>query len=102
MTRTEDTVARLGGDEFAVIMEGFVDQTTAALRLAEDICESLREPYQLSAGEPATSVEVEVGASLGLALFPTNAADADGLVRAADRAMYAAKRGGKNRCVVAD
>ena len=102
MTRTEDTVARLGGDEFAVIMEGFVDQTTAALRLAEDICVSLREPYQLSAGEPATSVEVEVGASLGLALFPTNAVDADGLVRAADRAMYAAKRGGKNRCVGAD
>jgi diguanylate cyclase len=47
-------------------------------------------------------VEVRVGASVGIALYPQHAGDLDALVRAADSVMYRAKKAGKNQCVVAD
>jgi diguanylate cyclase (GGDEF)-like protein len=47
---------------------------------------------------PETLV-VEIGASVGVAHFPEDARTDDGLMKAADAAMYAAKQGGKNRCV---
>jgi len=99
--RGNDTVARLGGDEFALLLEE-IDEPRVALQLCEKLCAVLREPYSLRVnGEP---VEVRVGASIGIAPYaPDEQADADErLMRAADRAMYAAKRSGKNRCVLAD
>ena len=94
-----DTVARLGGDEFAVVMEqpaGAAD----ALAKAEGLVQRVREPYRIEAAG-ASALEVRVGASVGVALFPEHAADLDALVRAADTAMYAAKRAGRNRSVLA-
>jgi diguanylate cyclase (GGDEF)-like protein len=99
LIRVEDTVARLGGDEFAVILEQVIDSSATTLRLCKGICGELRKPYVLDT--PDGPLTVEIGASLGIAIFPDHAGDCDALIRAADQAMYAAKRAGKNRCVLA-
>lgn len=99
--RSNDTVARLGGDEFALVLEDIGDPQLA-LQLCGKLCVALGEPYALSVN--GQLVEVRIGASIGIAPCPPDAApDADEqLLHAADRAMYAAKRSGKNRCVLAD
>ncbi|HET6529781.1 MAG TPA: EAL domain-containing protein [Actinoplanes sp.] len=84
------TVARLGGDEFAVLLEDVPDVAGTARRLLD----SLRKPFQVN-GRALT-----IGASVGF----VDAAEHDGttaeaLVRRADAAMYAGKRGGKNTVV---
>lgn len=98
--RQSDTVARLGGDEFAVILEESVDSPGVALQTAEQMCELLRQPYAINHG-----LRVEVGASIGVSCYPEHAAGAadarEALIRAADNAMYRAKRSGKNRSVLA-
>ena len=106
--RKSDTCARIGGDEFAVIMDGAPDGE--ARRLGEKLCEILRQPFELEL-PGANSPEVQVGASIGVALFPeyTNEPTSvqnreeriEELIRVADEAMYAAKRAGKNQVVVA-
>ncbi len=99
LLRQEDTVARLGGDEFAVILESLADGEAAGLRVCEVIGHDLRRPYTVAtANGPVT---VEIGASIGLAMFPPNGESREQLIRAADEAMYAAKRSGRNRCVLA-
>ena len=97
--RGNDTVARLGGDEFALILED-IEDPTLALQLCEKLCATLGEPYALRVN--GHSVDVRIGASIGIAPYvPDDRPDADEqLIQTADRAMYAAKRGGKNRCVL--
>ncbi|MEY2113628.1 diguanylate cyclase domain-containing protein [Rhodanobacter sp. FW106-PBR-R2A-1-13] len=100
--RRNDTVARLGGDEFALLLED-IEDPRLALQLGEKLCAALGEPYALSVG--GQPIEVHVGASIGIAPYRPDAAadDADQrLMQAADHAMYAAKRSGKGRCVLAD
>jgi diguanylate cyclase (GGDEF)-like protein len=99
--RSNDTVARLGGDEFALVLEDLED-SQPALQLCEKLCAALGEPYALSVSGHA--IEVRVGASIGIARYRADGhPDADEqLMQAADHAMYEAKRGGKNRCVLAD
>jgi len=86
--RRTDTVARLGGDEFTVIMEGVthVDQAAA---LAEKILAALRRPFRID------GQDLHINASLGIVLAPFDDQDADGLIRAADLAMYSAKDAGR-------
>ena len=98
--RKVDTVARLGGDEFAAIMEEPADQADALLA-AQRLADSVRKPYRLELRDHAEPVEVRVGASVGIALFPQHATELDALVCAADAVMYRAKKAGKNQCVVA-
>ncbi|WP_369054372.1 diguanylate cyclase domain-containing protein [Kineococcus terrestris] len=86
------TPARLGGDEFAVVLRE-ADLASAA-RIADAVVAALRVPYRLAAG---TAV---VGASVGCAAGG-EADGADALLSHADDAMYAAKRGGGSRCVLA-
>jgi diguanylate cyclase (GGDEF)-like protein/PAS domain S-box-containing protein len=89
-TREGDTVARLGGDEFMIVLPN-LDDAHGAAAAAQKIRESLAQPTQLN------GQEVFVSASIGVSLFPTDAADAEGLLRTADAAMYSAKRhGGDN------
>jgi len=88
--RASDTLARLGGDEFVVILPG-LDQVTSVERVAQQIVASLNKPFQLG---PATG---SVSASIGIALYPSDADDPEQLLRHADQAMYAAKNGGRNR-----
>ncbi len=92
--RVSDTVGRQGGDEFLVILP----ETTreGAVQVAEKLRVSLAEPYDLAAGRRVT-----LSASVGISLFPHHGSDPDALYRAADTALYDAKRLGKNRTAVA-
>lgn len=98
--RSDDVLARLGGDEFAAILEDTDDAAAAARRFGDAVVEALHRPFAL--GEGRDEVRVAIGASVGIALFPAHGPDADALLVAADRAMYAAKRAGKGRCVVGE
>lgn len=95
----EDTLARLGGDEFAMILERSLEPLAAVVRLCDDVVARIREPFDLDT--PEGPVQVRVGASLGVAVYPEHGRSVRELVTAADTAMYAAKRDGKNRCRVA-
>ncbi|MES2684987.1 MAG: diguanylate cyclase [Pseudomonadota bacterium] len=97
--RREDTAARLGGDEFAMILEAAVMPAEEAERIGDGLIHLLKQPYEISSG--GKTLIVQVGASVGIAHFPEHGRDADSLIIAADTAMYQAKRGGGNRCVLA-
>ncbi|NJO37448.1 MAG: diguanylate cyclase [Rhizobiales bacterium] len=84
--REGDTVARLGGDEFAILLPQQHDGCSAR-DVAERIRASLREPFSL-----AGCVSLEIGVSLGLALYPDDAETGSKLMQCADVAMYDAKR----------
>jgi diguanylate cyclase (GGDEF)-like protein len=88
--RETDTVARLGGDEFVILAEGVADGDDA-MDVAGKVLEAVSEPVSLG------SVNWQVGGSLGLALYPADASNADMLLKRADEAMYAAKRAGRGR-----
>ncbi|GAB2844088.1 hypothetical protein GCM10027277_09760 [Pseudoduganella ginsengisoli] len=88
--RATDTLARLGGDEFVVIVSG-LDHASSVDRVAQNILNSLRQPFPLDGGDGSVS------ASIGIALFPSDASDAPELLRHADQAMYAAKNAGRSR-----
>jgi diguanylate cyclase (GGDEF)-like protein len=88
--RPADTAARLGGDEFAILLNGPIDQQGVA-RVMARIRSQLDVPVDLGDGRIAT-----VGMSVGVALGEEGVEDADALLRLADIAMYAAKRGGGN------
>jgi diguanylate cyclase (GGDEF)-like protein len=83
--RDDDVVSRLGGDEFAILLTRDPDEA-AATAVAGRICERLRQPFTID-GE-----QVQIGGSVGIALFPDDATDYDALMRGADAAMYEAKR----------
>ena len=79
-----DTVARLGGDEFAIVVTSPADMTVVA-QAARRILDTLQQPFVVEAQV------LEVGASIGIAVYPTHGTDARTLLRQADVAMYAAK-----------
>ena len=89
-TRPGDTAARLGGDEFTVLVE---DATGGAnpVRLAERLLGTLREPVALEGHTLFVSV------SIGIAVSSPDLQEAEGLLHAADMAMYHAKRQGPGR-----
>jgi diguanylate cyclase len=82
--RDSETVARLGGDEFAILVPGFSDQNEV-VAVAERIVRALEEPF-VTAG-----LALELGASIGIALFPDHGDRVAQLLRAADVAMYEGK-----------
>jgi diguanylate cyclase (GGDEF)-like protein/PAS domain S-box-containing protein len=88
--RASDIVARLGGDEFFVVLEQMQD-TPAIERVVSKLAAEVLRPYDLFGG-----VKARVTASLGVSLFPDDAGDAATLMAHADKAMYVAKRAGKN------
>lgn len=89
LKRDSDVLARLGGDEFVLAAVGASNGKDLA-RLAQRMIDSLIDP-------PVS--KPQVGASIGIAFFPDDASDLPGLLATADAAMYAAKRGGRNRVV---
>jgi diguanylate cyclase (GGDEF)-like protein len=90
--REGDTLARLGGDEFVIILDP-LDQPGNAALVARKLLDALAAPFELGRSS------ARVSASMGIALFPEDAADAAMLVKCADAAMYESKRAGKNRWV---
>lgn len=90
ISRSSDRVARLGGDEFSVILDCVApeDPAAAASRLADRIIASIGMP--ISVGD----LTVEVGASIGIAICPSDGTEPETLLRAADMAMYRAKEDG--------
>ncbi len=87
--RGQDTLARLGGDEFVVLVDELAHRHDAR-PVAEKLLDALAEPFHIG-GET-----IAIGASIGIALHPDDAASADALIRDADSAMYAAKERGRN------
>jgi diguanylate cyclase (GGDEF)-like protein len=83
--RESDTVARMGGDEFAILLAP-VSDLDGALAAAKKILQALEKPATI------VGQEIEVGASLGIVLFPEHGEDAQALMREADAAMYLAKQ----------
>lgn len=90
--RQPDKAYRLGGDEFAALLED--SQENNPQRLAERLLAALVQPIALN-GERIDFVTP----SIGIALYPRHAGDAEGLVRAADSAMYEAKRQRNHYCL---
>ena len=79
--RRSDTVARTGGDEFSLILEEPTNRSNARL-VATSLMEMLDQPLQVG------DHTLKVGASIGVAVFPDDAADLEGLCIAADLRMY--------------
>ncbi len=88
--RSIDHVVRLGGDEFTVLIEN-LERDADAERIASQVVRALSG----SSDEFAQWSAKNVHCSVGVALYPAHAADADGLLQCADAAMYDAKAAGK-------
>ena len=86
--RDSDTVSRHGGDEFLALLIDCCD-TDAGLLCAQKIVDALSAPY------PVDGQQLRLSASVGIALYPSDANEARLLVRAADAAMYRAKCSGR-------
>ena len=93
--RDSDLVARVGGDEFvALALE--VDQRPSIVAIAEKLSAAVTEPFEWE------GKSLQLGVSIGIAVFPDTAADADSLMRLADAAMYEVKRSGRNTWAFAE
>jgi len=84
--RGSDIACRYGGEEFALVLAGATLKD--ARRRGEDIRSAIRDTRVQLGG---------VTASLGVALYPEHAGDVESLLRAADHALYEAKRAGRDR-----
>ena len=94
--RESDTVARMGGDEFTVILP-LINSSSDAIKIAKMIVEKMSQPFDIDRNS------VKISASVGIAIYPNNAKDTKELLKNADKAMYVAKRNGRNGfCVYED
>ena len=82
--RRSDSVARIGGDEFTLLLE-HTESTADIAHIAEKVLKVIEQPYQVG------SHSVEVGASIGIAIYPEAGKSVDELQKHADMAMYDAK-----------
>jgi diguanylate cyclase (GGDEF)-like protein/PAS domain S-box-containing protein len=89
-TRETDTVARLGGDEF-IVVQPFSGSSASAQALGQRLVQVLAEPYLID------DCSVEISASIGIALHPTDASSGEMLLKQADLALYRAKQEGRGR-----
>ena len=91
--RSGELLARVGGDELVMLAESFPPGLES--RIAERVLAAMNTPVQ------AAGHSLHIGLSIGVAVYPGHPSTADGLLRAADEAMYTAKRSGGNRYQVA-
>ena len=93
--RRSDIIARYGGEEFVVLFPNM------DIERAQETCEMLRKKIQ-DTPVKSRDLSLSVTVSFGVANYPLNAFSEENLVKAADRAMYKAKNGGRNRVVISD
>ncbi|MGR7574673.1 diguanylate cyclase domain-containing protein [Klebsiella aerogenes] len=84
--REGDTVARLGGDEFIALLPGLKANDPLPRQTAEKISNALTQSFLIH------EHIITISGSIGIALFPHDAADADTLLNSADKAMYSSKK----------
>ncbi|MBU0621662.1 MAG: EAL domain-containing protein [Gammaproteobacteria bacterium] len=89
LVRDGDTLGRLGGDEFVLLMEGSFEPRSLPL-VANKLLSAFHTPFHIN------DYDLYPTCSLGISLYPDDAADADQLLRNADAAMYRAKLQGRN------
>lgn len=87
--RKEDTLARLGGDEFLAVLD-YLQRPEGAAGVAQSLIDRLERPFRLAGGR-----EVYTGASVGISLYPDDAATVTELIQHADAAMFQAKQAGR-------
>ncbi|MCL5974290.1 MAG: EAL domain-containing protein [Gammaproteobacteria bacterium] len=93
--RLDDTASRLGGDEFAILLND-ISSVEHCERLVSRLLRTIQLPYRVDGDT------IQLGASMGVTLYPLDQADADTLLRHADQAMYQAKQNGRNRYSIFD
>jgi diguanylate cyclase (GGDEF)-like protein len=93
--RDSDLVARVGGDEFVALALD-VDEVSAIEAIAQKLLEAVRTPFS-----PEES-PIQLGVSIGIAIYPDTATDAQGLMSRADHAMYRVKTRGKDGWILDD
>ncbi len=89
LVRGADTLARLGGDEFVVLMENHAPHAAAA-SLADKVVAAFKQPFLVN------GIDLFVGCSIGITVYPEDGADAVTLLKNADTAMYRAKEAGRD------
>ena len=89
MLRADDTLARVGGDEFVFVFEN-LDRPDEMSSIAEKILASLQKPFEIK------DKKFQLGASIGISIYPNDGETQGTLSKNADTAMYAAKNAGKN------
>jgi diguanylate cyclase (GGDEF)-like protein/PAS domain S-box-containing protein len=94
-TRATDFVFRVGGDEFTAILAG-TTVLADAIAVANRILHALRAPLAVD------DCVTPAGASIGIAVYPQDGTDAGALIKAADVAMYRAKKSGRNQYALCD
>lgn len=81
-------VGRLGGDEFALVLTGEVDRASLAA-FAEEVIAALSAPYRIGLAE------LNIGATIGLSVAPSDGLTHEDLIQSADLALYSAKKEGR-------
>jgi diguanylate cyclase (GGDEF)-like protein/PAS domain S-box-containing protein len=89
LLRQSDTIARMGGDEFMILLPK-IERMKDAAEVAQKVLNAFQQPFMLD------SHKFHVTASVGIATFPDDSEEADGLLNNADVAMYRAKEQGQN------
>jgi len=87
--RKMDTVSRLGGDEFIIVLVD-IDAKTNVQIISEKLITSIGKPFVID------GIPVNIGASIGIALYPNHGQNSELLIKEADAAMYSIKKHGKN------
>lgn len=88
LVRSSDIVCRWGGDEFTLILEGIRDEREIAF-IADKLIDGITKPFVID------SIQIRVGLSIGIAVYPKDDTTVEGLVRKADAALYEAKERGR-------
>ncbi|WP_404407755.1 diguanylate cyclase [Pseudidiomarina marina] len=93
--RSSDIVGRLGGDEFVILIEN-IQQRSDIEKIAGEVIVALQKPFRIG------TLTLQIGASMGVALYPDHADTPKQLLKIADAAMYKAKEGGRNQFCFAE
>lgn len=93
--RQSDVLGRFGGDEFMLLSTDCPDQDSAAL-IATKLITTLGRPFEID------GLQVTIGVSVGIAMFPDQCSEVEPMIALADAAMYVAKRNGRNGFRFAD